>query len=305
MHAPRGSRRYWFNLIGFSLVMVIVGYFGYTYLGVSYFMAKGFTQPRRAPVCCITPTDKGYAYQDVAVKTKDGVTIRGWYIPSQNRAAVILLHPMASNRLGTIEHALVFAQHGYGVLMIDLRAHGASGGDLLTFGGDEYLDVSAAVDYLQSHPEIDASRIGVLGLSLGASTAILSAARDKRLAAVAADAPGATVFQDWPQPQAAYDYLYVPFDLMFFFYLHRIDGVAEPLSITDAVGQISPRPLLLIGGAGGLEKRAIAQFFARANEPKQKLMLSNTPHITGLTTHPQEYRATALQFFDTWLLEKR
>jgi hypothetical protein len=29
MNAPRFSRRYWFNLIGFSLIMIVVGYFAY------------------------------------------------------------------------------------------------------------------------------------------------------------------------------------------------------------------------------------------------------------------------------------
>jgi pimeloyl-ACP methyl ester carboxylesterase len=301
MNAPRGSRRYWLNLIGFTLVMIVVGYFAYVYLGVSYFMAKGFTQPKRLAVCCFTPADKGLAYEDVELTTQDGVTIRGWYIPSQNRAAVILIHPMASNRLGTMDHALMFAGHGYGVMMIDLRVHGESGGDLLTFGGDEYLDVSAAVDYLQTRPDLDPQRIGVMGLSLGASAAVLSGARDSRLAAVVADAPGATVFKDWPKPKNIYESLYVPFDIMFFYYLHRVDGVIDPLPITDAVAQISPRPLLLIGGEGG-EERAIEQYFAAAKEPKQKLILPDTPHISGLSTHPQEYEATVIQFFDSWLL---
>jgi hypothetical protein len=113
------------------------------------------------------------------------------------------------------------------------------------------------------------------------------------------------VLKDWPKPTTAYESLYVPFDIMFFFYLHRIDGVSDPLSITDAVAQISPRPLLLIGGMSGgstLEKRFIEQYFAAANEPKQKLILPDTPHISGLTTHPQAYEETVIRFFETWLL---
>ena len=135
MNAPRFSRRYWLNLSSALLVMVVVGYFAYVYLGVSYFMAKGFTEPQRLPLCCKTPADEGLIYEDVELTTQDGVTIRGWYIPSQNRGAVILIHPMASNRLGTLDLAAMFAKHSYGVMMIDLRVHGESGGELLTFGG--------------------------------------------------------------------------------------------------------------------------------------------------------------------------
>jgi fermentation-respiration switch protein FrsA (DUF1100 family) len=307
MNAPRFSLRYWFNLIGFSLVMVVIGFFAFTYLGRSYFMAKGFTHPKRMPLCCDTPAEKGYTYEDVSVTTRDGVTIRGWYIPSKNRAAVILLHPMASNRLGTLEHGLMFAGNGYGVLMIDQRAHGESGGDVLTFGGDEYLDVVAAVDYLQARPDVDPKRIGVMGFSLGASASLLSGARDSRLAAVAADAPGATVFEDWPPPETFYDSLYVPFDLMFFFYLHQFDGVTEPLSVLKAVERIAPRPVFLIGGTFGgstLEQRFVSQSFDAAREPKQLWIVPNTPHISGLQTHPQEYEAKVTEFFGKWLLGK-
>jgi len=305
MNAPRGTLRYWLNLIGFTLVALIVGYLVYTYIGVSYFMARGFTHPQRMALCCDVPSDWGITYDDVTLKTDDGLTIRGWYLPSQNRAAVILLHSIAANRFGTRDLALMFVRHGYGVLMIDLRAHGESEGDILTFGGNEYLDVSAGVDYLQTRTDVDAERIGVMGLSLGASVSVLSAAQDTRLAAVAADAPGAVVFKDWPKPDTFYDSLYVPFDTMFFFYLHRIDGVSQPLPIHDAVGMISPRPLFLIeetSGGSTLGPRSINQFYAAASEPKQMWIIPDTQHINGLNTHPQEYEEKVIGFFDHYLL---
>ncbi len=306
MNAPRSTPRYWLNLIGFTLIASIVGYFAYAYIGVTYFMAQGFTHPQRMSLCCDNPSDWGFDYEDVNLKTRDGISLRGWYITSQNKAAIILLHSIASNRLGTKDLAIMFARHGYGVLMIDLRAHGESDGDILTYGGDEFLDVSAGVDYLQARPEVDPDKIGVMGLSLGASTSILSAAQDERLAAVAADAPGAVVFEDWPKPDTIIDSLYVPFDLMFFFYLHRIDGVSKPLSILDAVGQITPRPVFLIGGTTGgstLEQRSISQFLAVANEPKEMWVIPNTKHISGLKTHPQEYEENVIGFFDRYLLD--
>jgi len=305
MKAPRGTPRYWFNLIGFALITAVAGYFVYVYLGISYFMAKGFTHPKRMPLCCENPSDWGFDYEDVNLKTKDGIVIRGWYIPSQNEAAVILLHSIASNRLGTKDLAIMFASHGYGVLMIDLRAHGESGGDILTYGGDEFLDVSAGVDHLQARPEVAPDKIGTMGLSLGASTGILSAAQDERLAAVVADAPGAVVFKDWPTPDTIFTSLYVPFDLMFFYYLHRLDGIARPLSILDAVGQIAPRPLLLVGGTtdgSSLEQRSVSRFFDAANDPKEMWIVPNTEHINGLNTHPQEYEAKVIGFFDRYLL---
>jgi len=304
VRAPRGTRRYWINLAVFTLAAAVAGYCAYAYFGVSYFMARGFTYPRRLPVCCATPADMGYPYEDASFVTQDGVTIRGWWLPSQNGAAVIVLHPMASNRLGALAHAKLLAQHGYGSLVIDLRAHGESGGERLTFGGSEYLDVRGAVDYLLGRPEVDPGRIGVLGLSLGANFGILAAAHDDRIAAVVADAPGATVFRDWPRPASVSDALYVPFDLMFFFYLRRFGGVAEPVAIRDAIAQIAPRPILLMGGAtpgSTLEQRSVAQFFAAASDPKEMWIIPNTQHLAGLQTQPAEYGARVIDFFDRYL----
>jgi pimeloyl-ACP methyl ester carboxylesterase len=215
---------------------------------------------------------------------------------------------MASNRLGALEHARLLAQHGFGSLLIDLRAHGASGGERLTFGGSEYLDVSGAVDYLRGRPEVEPDRIGVLGLSLGANFAILGAAQDERIAAVVAEAPSATVFRDWPRPAFVSDAFYVPFDLMFFFYLRRFGGVAEPVSIRDAVAGLAPRPIFLAGGdtpGSTLEQRSITQFFAAASDPKEMWIIPNTQHIAGLQTRPVEYEARVTGFFDYYLVESR
>ncbi len=38
-------------------------------------------------------------YEDVALTTSDGLRLSGWYIPSQNGAAVILLHGYGTNRI--------------------------------------------------------------------------------------------------------------------------------------------------------------------------------------------------------------
>lgn len=148
MNAPRGTLRYWVNLIGFTLVALIVGYIACAYIGVSYFIAQGFKHPTPIALCCETPADWGLAYEGVALKTDDNLIIDGWYLPSRNGAAAIQLHSVAANPLGARDLALMFAQYGYGVLMIDLQAHGESEGDILIYGGNEYQDVSAGVDYL-------------------------------------------------------------------------------------------------------------------------------------------------------------
>ena len=66
-----------------------------------------------------TPGDRGLSYRDVELHTTDGVTLSGWYIPSANHAAVALLHGAGSTRSSVLDHAVVLARHGYGVLLFD------------------------------------------------------------------------------------------------------------------------------------------------------------------------------------------
>lgn len=61
---------------------------------------------------------------------------------------VILLHGLSDNRLGMIGYAELLLAHGFAVLMPDARAHGASGGDLATYGLLESDDIHEWFDWL-------------------------------------------------------------------------------------------------------------------------------------------------------------
>jgi dienelactone hydrolase len=115
-------------------------------------------------------------YENVSFTNRDNLTLQGRYIPTHNRAAVILLHPQASNRVATVDGAPLLA-HGCGVWLLDLPAHGESQGDVFPFGGPEIEDVRAAVVYLLTRADIGAEQIGAMGWSLGAQVVILGAAR--------------------------------------------------------------------------------------------------------------------------------
>ncbi|KAA3665547.1 MAG: alpha/beta fold hydrolase, partial [Chloroflexi bacterium] len=210
------KKRYWRNLFGFLLVCVVVGWLFVQYGYGPYALAYAHAHPNRQPVCCETPADYGFAYEDVAVETADNLTLHGWYIPSTNGAAVIALHGINSNRVSMLEPAVLLAEHGYGVFLLDLRAHGESEGDVLPFGGPEGEDVRATAVFLQSRDDVDPDRIGVIGWSLGAQTAVIAAAQHPEIKAIIADGPGATTFEDWPPPRTLDEWLFRPFDFVYY-----------------------------------------------------------------------------------------
>ena len=216
---------------------------------------------------------------------------------------MILLHQMATNRITMLELAEVFTHSGYGVLLMDIRAHGESDGEVLQFGGDEAEDVVAAATYLQTRGDVDPERIGVLGWSLGAQVAILGAARTDLVKAVVADAPCCTVFSDWPSPQTLNDWLWKPYDLAFHSFLRLHTGVRDPVPVGEAVGQIAPRPILLIGtgNTAGLEARSIQEKYDQAGEPKEMWIIPEAGHIQGFKVRPEEYGEKVTAFFDASL----
>jgi predicted acyl esterase len=87
----------------------------------------------------------GIPYQEVDLLASDGVRLAAWYTPPQNGALILVAHGYGDRR--SEDFYSLFASHGYGVLAWDFRGHGASGGELVTLGYNEVLDVEAALAY--------------------------------------------------------------------------------------------------------------------------------------------------------------
>jgi alpha-beta hydrolase superfamily lysophospholipase len=228
-----------------------------------------FTRPPRLRVAFSTPADWEQAYEDVYFTGGGGIDLEGWYIPSRNGAAVVLLHGLGGNRLAVAYHAETLARAGFGVLLFDLRAHGSSGGRRFTRGAEAVEDAQAAVSYLRRR---DAqARIGIMGISAGGMLAIQAAARNPAVRAVAADGAILGTVEDLRSPR--------------------------PPANTRALARIAGRPVLLISAGRGLEQRLTRHFFDAAARPKQIWEIPHAAHATGWAAEPEEYGRVMLNFF--------
>lgn len=118
----------------------------------------------------------------VQFDTLMGQSISGWMVRGDAGAgAVLLLHGISADRRQMLGRARFLHRLGYSVLLIDLPAHGESAGDRVTFGWNEAQGVAAALDYLSD--ALPDEKIGVIGVSLGAASLVLSRA-DVSLSAV-------------------------------------------------------------------------------------------------------------------------
>jgi dienelactone hydrolase len=190
----------------------------------------------------------------------------------------------------------VLATHGYGILTYDLRGHGESGGNTRSRGWQDPVDVEAAIDYLQNRGDVDMTRIGIFGFSVGGLIALDTASHNPTLKAVMADGPGFTNLADLPDEsvwQLVDDWVAMKA-------LEWRTGVKPLPAIVDSIGQISPRFIFLI--QSGDEVPIGEHYFLHAGEPKELWTIPEATHTTKFDTRPEEYTAKIVAFFDKALL---
>jgi uncharacterized protein len=137
-------------------------------------------------------------------------TLRGiLHYPDRTPApAVLLLHGFTGYHIEDgklfVHAARHLAQAGFAVLRFDFFGSGDSDGEFDQFTIlTEVADAVAGIDWLGTQPGIDASRIGVVGLSMGGGVTGLLAGQDPRVkAAVFWNAVGnSAVMADIPDHQ--------------------------------------------------------------------------------------------------------
>jgi len=165
-------------LIGLLLAAVAACWLGWAY-----------THPPKRPLRT-TPSSLGLAYTNVAFKSlSDDLTLRGWLVkPAQpEKRIVIFTHGYTENRENA-QVGLRLAGELYGrqiaSLLFDFRASGESEGEMTTIGADEQQDLLGAIRYVK---DLGYEEIGVVGFSMGASTALSIAPDVPEVRAVIAD----------------------------------------------------------------------------------------------------------------------
>ena len=248
----------------------------------------------------VVPTPNlGAPPEDVSFTTSDGLRLEGWFIPSRNGATVIAF----PGRSGPQKHTRMLVEHGYGVLLFDRRGEGASEGDPNAFGWVGDRDLHAATDYLRSRPDVDASRIGAIGLSVGGEMLIHAAAHSDAFKAVVSEGASGQSIRDDIANAGLFEGILSGSGITAATAIFT--STTPPPSLKSDVAKISPRSVFLIygeNGQGGTEEKPNRGFYAAAGEPKQIWEVPNGQHIAGITTEPTEYERRVIGFFDRTLL---
>jgi fermentation-respiration switch protein FrsA (DUF1100 family) len=249
----------------------------------------------------VPENELGAAYENVSFKTKDGLKLVGWYVPSKNGAAVIAF----PGRKGPQEKARMLARHGYGVLLFDRRGEGRSEGEPNSWGWGGHEDVKAAIAYLHRRPDVEDGRIGGIGLSVGGEMMLETAAETEALKAVVSEGAGARMFteemdQDLRPAEKA---TLAPPAWIKQASLAVLSNQSPPTNLKDLVPRIAPRPVMLIAAPNSPNGEDLNRgYYQAAGKPKTLWEIPEAGHVGGFEARPAEYERRVIGFFDDALL---
>ena len=236
------------------------------------------------------------AYRDVAFEASDGLDIKGWYRPSENGAAVLVVHGGSSDRKGSLTHAEMLAAHGYGVLVYDARGRGESDGSENNYGWDWAKDIDGALAFLQQHDEVDPDRIAALGLSTGADVLIEVAASRDDVAALVADGAAAGSFEDGQRLNGT-GLATAPSWLMFAT-IGVLTGDRPGPPLEEAIPRVQS-PTLLVSAGTSLERDFNVHYDeAAGTAPVEHWNLPDANHTDAIYEQREAYERRVVSFLD-------
>lgn len=229
-----------------TLILVILGLAAVSLL----FLFRGEniqTKPREtsAPPSAGAPSPR-----EVSFTAPDGYALSATYWGSDAQPpqpAVILVHQFNSTRHDFDAFVPLLREHGYAVLAYDIRGFGESKNGPADIN-DFPKDVSGAVAYLKAQADVDHSRIGIIGASVGANVAFVASGSIPDIHAAVALSPS--------------------------------DTGARGVLLGNDVPQFSPGRILI--ASDEREKRDADAIFAKSGEPKEQRVYPGFGHGVGL-----------------------
>jgi uncharacterized protein len=245
------------------------------------------------PASAVPAGALGLPHQNVSFTAADGVRLAGWYVPSRNRAAILLVHGGGGSRAGAVQHARMLARRGYGVLLYDARGRGESDGRPDAIGWTWQSDVAGALRWLDQRPDVDPEKVGGLGLSTGAEALLQAAAQRHDLHAVVADGAEARNLTEAARVAG-------PSDLPYwaaFYATTRVLTAAGPAPDLGRLVSHLHAPALIIA-AGRDQEARFGDIYAHDAHGRAELWhVPDAGHTRALRTHPAAYTARVTRFF--------
>ncbi len=245
------------------------------------------------------PTDFPYPLESIEFRTRDGLTLRGWYGRAENeRGTAVLLHAYRANRTQMLARARWYAEQGFSVLLYDARATGESEGDRISIGYHEVDDLTAALHWARQR---GATRVVCHGISQGAATILLAAERLENVAAVVSESAYDTALNAVDRrfrnrvglPGWLAGIFYRPFAEL------RTGVNARDIRPIDQIGKLAC-PVFILSGEEDRHtwKEDTLRLYEAAREPKKLWLVPATAHTDLHRADPETYEEKLKAFIN-------
>jgi uncharacterized protein len=282
-----------------ALVLIFTTVLGLVYAGISLFIADRLTRPTNRPLA-IDPRNVSADAEAWSTRTTDGITLRGWFLPTKDRRhLIVLVHGMWSSWLEMAALGRDLHHKGFDVLLFDLRGHGQSDPSRLYLGRRERADIRAVMSWAEAEGFTN-DRIGWLGYSMGGSTLLMEAARNPEIHVAVIDSPYGDLPLLLKKQLSVHSGLPNWFNPGILLAARFIFGVRTddlvPIRSARAWGE---RPLLLIHGESDTlvpvsQAHALAE---AAGTSCLTVTLPGVDHVQAYESDPEGYVSTVGAFF--------
>lgn len=258
----------------------------------------------------ISPGDLGLPFRPLTFQIRDMLTgqvmkMAAWWIPHPRAGGrcAVLIHGYADAKVGAIAWGPLFHELGYNILAVDLRAHGESDGRFITSGYFERHDFNQILDQVRAEMPGETRHLMLFGVSLGAATALATAALRDDIEAIVLESPVGD-FRDaamvhgelmgWPGGAVGRLVLRVAE------WMSKADfAEVRPLSLLRRVGC----PVMIIQGeldplTSQNERAEIEEIFRKraADFVDVYWRLPGTGHVMGICDDPESYKQRIAEF---------
>ncbi len=255
----------------------------------------------------VDPAAFGLEVEPVEFVTADGVRLQGWWNAGDGGSPVIVfVHGLNRTRSELLERAARSRERGYGTLLFDLRNHGESPDAYTTLGVHESRDVCAAQQFARLRSP--GRPLALWGVSLGASTALLSGNLCTAARAVIAD----SAFLSFDETVAHHFELITRLpsfpiaDLIIGLTRRRMGFDLEDGDVERAVARRPDLPVLFIAGSDDVRmppELARRLHAASASPQSELLVIDGARHGRAFQAAPDAYIGAVFGFLDAVMPE--
>lgn len=272
---------------------------------LSYWGAGIILHPPNMSPLAVFPEMFGLPNERVQFQTRDGLLLKGWWIPAEDsseRRTLLMCHGWGDNKGELLRDTCFLHDAGFNLFYFDTRSHGDSEGEITTVGYLETIDFEAALRYLKESKPACVARLGVFGFSMGAAVASMSVPDHPEIKAVLLESPFTDyrrVVRQWAWNRFRLPYF--PLVMLTLLMLRCRVGTSEVDSYSPRrfIAGVAPRPLLMIGGSDDalMPEFDVRALFGFAKDPKQLWIIAGAAHGKCHAMAGLEYETRVAGFF--------